>query len=169
MAMRGDDNPYAAPESDLEPESYSRTPSRKLDYAGFFSRFVAMIVDWIIVYTVVLMILLGAERWWKIPWGPPSSVVQPGNLADLGGAIIGWLYFALQESSVAQATLGKKMMGIKVIDLDGQRISFGRATGRHFAKIVSGIICGIGYLMQPFTEKRQALHDSLASCLVVKI
>jgi uncharacterized RDD family membrane protein YckC len=58
-------------------------------------------------------------------------------------------------------------IGIKVTDLNGNRISFGRATGRYFAKILSGMILMIGYIMAGFTEKKQALHDMIASCLVV--
>jgi uncharacterized RDD family membrane protein YckC len=82
-------------------------------------------------------------------------------------AVAGWLYFAMMESSNKMATLGKMAIGIKVTDLNGNRISFGRATGRYFAKILSGMILMIGYIMAGFTEKKQALHDMIASCLVV--
>jgi uncharacterized RDD family membrane protein YckC len=71
------------------------------------------------------------------------------------------------ESSSKQATLGKMALGIIVTDLEGQRISFGKATGRHFSKIVSGIILYIGFIMVAFTEKKQGLHDMMAGCLVV--
>ena len=53
-------------------------------------------------------------------------------------------------------------------DLDGDRISFGRASGRHFAKILSGCLLAIGYMMAGFTEKKQALHDMMAGTLVVR-
>jgi uncharacterized RDD family membrane protein YckC len=59
-------------------------------------------------------------------------------------------------------------LGIRVTDLDGGRISFGRATGRYFGKILSGLILGIGFLMAAFTERKQALHDLLAGTLVVR-
>jgi uncharacterized RDD family membrane protein YckC len=72
------------------------------------------------------------------------------------------------ESSYLQATLGKMAIGIVVTDLEGKRISFARATGRHFAKIISGFILFIGYIMAGFTQKKQALHDLIADCLVVK-
>ncbi len=78
-----------------------------------------------------------------------------------------WLYFALMESSVKQGTLGKMALGIIVTDANGNRISFGRATGRYFGKIISGAILCIGYIMAGFTEKKQALHDMIAGCLVV--
>jgi uncharacterized RDD family membrane protein YckC len=60
-------------------------------------------------------------------------------------------------------------MNLVVTDLEGQRLTFGRASGRFFAKIISGLIpFGIGYIMAGFTEKRQALHDMIASCLVLR-
>jgi uncharacterized RDD family membrane protein YckC len=76
------------------------------------------------------------------------------------------LAFALQESSEYQCTLGKRVLKIYVTDLEGRRISFGQATGRHFGKIVSAIILGIGYIMAGFTEKKQGLHDMMAGTLV---
>lgn len=81
--------------------------------------------------------------------------------------ILGWLYYALMESSSRQATLGKMALGIIVTDTEGQRVSFAKATGRHFGKIVSGIILYIGFIMIAFTEKKQGLHDIMANCLVV--
>jgi hypothetical protein len=78
-----------------------------------------------------------------------------------------WLYFALFESSKSQATPGKMAMGIKVVDDVGQRVGFGRATGRYFGKIVSGLILNIGYLLAGWTARKQALHDMMASTLVV--
>jgi uncharacterized RDD family membrane protein YckC len=82
--------------------------------------------------------------------------------------VLNWLYFSLLESSGWQATLGKKALGLEVTDLAGRRISFGRATGRFFAKYISAIILMIGFLMAGFTEKKQALHDILAGTLVIR-
>jgi uncharacterized RDD family membrane protein YckC len=78
-----------------------------------------------------------------------------------------WMYFAAFESSGFQATLGKKAMGIIVTDLKGKRISFGRASVRYLAKTLSFSIMLIGFFMAAFTERKQALHDILANCLVV--
>jgi uncharacterized RDD family membrane protein YckC len=89
-------------------------------------------------------------------------------LGNIVGVILGWLYFALMESSSRQGTLGKMALGIKVTDLSGNAISFGRATVRHFGKILSTIILLAGYLMVAFTAKKQGLHDMIAGCLVVK-
>ena len=83
--------------------------------------------------------------------------------------IINWLYHALLESSVKQATLGKMVLKIKVTDLNGQRISFWRATARHFSKSLSTLTLLIGFLVAEYTAKRQALHDKITGYLVVKI
>jgi len=82
--------------------------------------------------------------------------------------IAGWLYFSLMESSKFQGTIGKLALGIIVTDMEGNKISFGRATGRYFGKIVSAIILYVGFMMAGFTEKKQGLHDILASTLVWK-
>ncbi len=81
--------------------------------------------------------------------------------------LIRWLYFAIMESSSYQATFGKQLLDIKVTDMEGKRISFWRATIRYFAKILSGMIFYLGYLMIGFTEKKQGLHDIIAGTLVV--
>ena len=82
---------------------------------------------------------------------------------------LGWLYFAGMESSERQATFGKSVVSLRVTDLEGRRLSFKHATGRFFAKIVSGLIpLAIGYIMAGFTEKKQALHDMIAGTLVLQ-
>src|SRR6202035_5143373 len=83
-------------------------------------------------------------------------------------AALAWLYYALLESSSWHATLGKMALRLQVTDLEGRRIGFGRASGRFFGKIISGMILYIGFLMAGFTEKKQALHDMMAGCLVIK-
>jgi uncharacterized RDD family membrane protein YckC len=142
------------------------------NYAGFWKRFIALLIDsvilgiviWIVQLVLIIPIMGG---------GGPSS---PGAAGALGAGmvvlslveIVGfWLYFALMESSAKQGTVGKMVMSIKVTDEGGQRITFGRATGRYFAKIVSSIILFIGYIMAAFTEKKQALHDIMAKTLVL--
>jgi uncharacterized RDD family membrane protein YckC len=143
-------------------------------YAGFWRRFVASFIDSIILSVVGCVIGAIVGLLFTLP-----QVATSGKVADeyaviaqavayLLGTVLGWLYFALMESSSMQATLGKMAIGLYVTDLNGQRISFGRATGRHFGKIVSGLILMIGYIMAGFTEKKQALHDIMASCLVTR-
>jgi uncharacterized RDD family membrane protein YckC len=71
------------------------------------------------------------------------------------------------ESSPTQATVGKMVLGIKVTDGEGRRISFDRAIGRNLGKIISAMMLLIGYFMIDFTERKQGLHDIMAKCLVV--
>ena len=135
-----------------------------MQYAGFWKRFVAALLDGIILY--ILGALIGG--FFGFLYGATLRTTEGiQNISVILGIVIGWLYYALSESSFKQATLGKQAMGIIVTDLDGKRISFGRATGRHFGKIISSLILGIGYIMAAFTEKKQALHDIMAGCLVV--
>ena len=63
---------------------------------------------------------------------------------------------------------GKKLLGLRVTDLDGERIGFGRATGRHFGKLFSWLTSGVGFMMAGFTKEKQALHDRLAGCRVCR-
>jgi len=97
-----------------------------------------------------------------------SSFMPRILLSNLLFVLAGWLYYALMESSSLQATLGKLAMGSIVTDLDGDRVSFLRATGRYFGKIISNIILMIGFMMGGFTERKQALHDMMAGCLVIQ-
>jgi uncharacterized RDD family membrane protein YckC len=80
--------------------------------------------------------------------------------------VIQWLYFALMESTRG-ATLGKMALGVIVTDMDGNRPSFGRASGRYFAKIISGLTLGLGYVIAGFSQQKQALHDMISGCLVI--
>ena len=93
---------------------------------------------------------------------------MPGLGGSLISLIIGWLYSAVMESGEGQATFGKRALGLKVTTTEGQRISFGQATGRHFGKIISAIIIFIGYLMMLWDDRKQTLHDKMADTLVVK-
>jgi uncharacterized RDD family membrane protein YckC len=145
--------------------------ARGLRYGGFWIRFVAAIIDGIIVQAVVLPLsfLVGGVT----GMAGAMSGVQNTGLQIMGGAfgfVIGvagsWLYEALMESSVRQATLGKMIFQMKVTDLSGNRITFARATGRYFAKWLSGLTLFIGYIIAGFTERKQALHDMVAGTLV---
>ncbi|MCX6689724.1 MAG: RDD family protein [Methanoregula sp.] len=91
-------------------------------------------------------------------------------VASLGMLIIviPWVYFAGFESSRSQATPGKVLVHAVVTDLDGDRVSFARATLRHFGKFISLLIIFIGFLMIAFTKKKQGLHDKIGGCLVLR-
>ena len=91
------------------------------------------------------------------------------NLIDDGFILlVWWVYIAAFLSSSWQATPGKKVCGLKVVDYNGSRISFAQATGRYFAGFLSVITLGIGFVMIAWTARRQGLHDMMASTLVVK-
>jgi len=151
-------------------------------YAGFWLRFVAYIIDDIIMGFVGFLIsipFIGGIVFSAIGIGENPENTEnlvKGLVGILGSVfglivvavILGWLYFALMESSKSQATLGKMALGLKVTDLDGDPISFARATARYFGKIISGMILYIGYILAGLTEKKQALHDIMAACLVVR-
>ena len=140
-----------------------------MEYAGFWIRVLAYIID------AIILGIAGA-----VIGGIFGGVIGAtgGDMSDpLGGAnlllnavslVLGIAYFAGLESSDWQATVGKKALGLVVTDTAGNRITFGRAIGRYFGKILSGLILLIGYIMIAFTERKQGLHDMLASTLVVK-
>jgi uncharacterized RDD family membrane protein YckC len=134
-------------------------------YAGFWWRFVAALIDGIIVWAG--SIAVGATIAAIGIFGDFTDDFGTGllGLVDIVGV---WLYFALQESSGRQATVGKRCCGIVVTDLDGNRISFGRATGRYFGKFISSLILMVGYMMAGWTRRKQALHDIMAECLVLR-
>jgi len=134
-------------------------------YAGFWKRFAAFIIDGLILMVCGFIIGGFIDLVHEFTTGTSAGA---GALGNLGGIILGWLYFAIMESSSTQGTLGKMALAIKVTNLSGNRISFGRATGRHFGKIISAFILLIGYLMVAFTSRKQGLHDMMAGCLVVK-
>jgi uncharacterized RDD family membrane protein YckC len=147
----------------------SMQPPSHLVYAGFWLRFAAIIVDGIIFLplSIVSYLLQSAAN----HVDEPSAKILLGLFMICYGIfeiVARWLYFALMESSSWQATLGKRLLGIRVTSLDGQRIGFGRATGRYFGKILSALILFVGFIMAGLTERKQALHDMLAGTLVVR-
>lgn len=134
-------------------------------YAGFWLRCAAMLLDLVIVVIGSFLIGLVLGLFLAI-----SSISTEGmdGVFQIIGIVICWLYFALMESSPLQATVGKRICGIKVTDMQGSPVSFGRATGRHFSKILSYLIILMGFFMTGWTTKKQALHDMIAGCLVVR-
>src|SRR3984957_9884348 len=156
-----------------------------VQYAGSWLRVVAYLIDPIVV-SVGFMALF-------IPFAIMTGLtavlgnIHPGEDPRDIGAVLGgtfflglftvvslaflgaWLYHAKMESSSWQATLGKKALNLRVTDLNGAQVSFNRATGRHFAKLITGLIpLGVGFMLAGLTERRQALHDMIAGCLVLR-
>ena len=122
-------------------------------YGGFWERVGAVLIDFVILIVVEVLFIY---------------FLLPELLAGIFNLVLGWLYFALMESGVGQATIGKRAVGLKVTDMNGARISFAQATGRYFGKILSGMILLIGYLMMIWDNKKQTLHDKMAGTLIVK-
>jgi len=165
--------------STLPPVTMYVAPQR---YGGFWRRFVAIIIDSILVSIVLTPVRLlfipprlfqGLLSMSNTDHPDPTQLMAamtPLFAATFKIAaisiVVKWLYEALLTSSSRQATVGKMALGMKVTDLAGNRISFARATGRHFAKIVSGMILWIGFIMAGFTQRKQALHDFMAGTLV---
>src|ERR1700686_2471205 len=175
-------NTYPTASQTASPVVYAQ-PS--VQYAGFWLRVVAYLIDSIIL-SVGFMALF-------IPFAIMTGLtavlgnIHPGEDPRDVGAVLGgtfflglftvaslaflgaWLYHAKMESSSWQATLGKKALNLRVTDFYGARISFARSSGRHFAKLITGLIpLGVGFMLAGLTERRQALHDMIASCLVLR-
>lgn len=114
-----------------------------------------------------------ASTFMKFPGGvatPPTLTSLP-QLTPVAFAVTFtaiWFYYTIFEASVWQATPGKRALRIYVADLQGQRVTVARAAARNLAKIVSNLTFLAGYLIAGFTEKKQALHDILTSCLVLR-
>jgi uncharacterized RDD family membrane protein YckC len=151
-------------------------------YAGFWLRFLAHIIDDVLIgfvfgiFILLWVAVVGIDYLRAMFEGfkgenPEFPVALLGAivLVSLVASLSTWLYYALTESSQYQGTLGKMTLGLTVTDLQGRRITFGRATGRFFAKIITGLVpFGVGYMMAGFTDKKQALHDMIANCLVLR-
>lgn len=182
-AQSGPPEPEVAPRPQGPAEAYTPTaatptvfpayvaPSASVRYGGFWIRFLAVIIDAIVVGIVVWPISAMIALAIGIAGGAVSMPtigvhVVRGIVGFAFSACANWIYEAGMESSSKQATLGKMALGLKVTDLEGRRISFARATGRHFAKLLSGMTLLIGYIMAGFTERKQALHDMIAGTLV---
>jgi uncharacterized RDD family membrane protein YckC len=154
----------------------------RVEYAGFWLRLVALLIDNVILglglfLIVIPLIFLTGFRRFLDEFHPGEALNDAGIfmlvvfffLVATGALVFTWLYHALMECTEWQATVGKKALGLVVTDMAEQRVSFSRATGRHFGKIITNLIPAfIGYILAGFTDKKQALHDMLAGCLVLR-
>ena len=139
-------------------------------YAGFWLRAAAALIDCVAMFipflitasiAILVIRLVSAAKGYD-PGGMILAVLPAVTI------LAAWFYFALLESSPWRATLGKKAVGLCVSDIEGHRLTLGRALGRNLAKCLSTLSVGIGYMMCGFTKKKQALHDMIASCLVLR-
>jgi uncharacterized RDD family membrane protein YckC len=172
-----------APPMGAVPMNYVPVPV--MPYAGFWLRAVAYLLDALIVGVVTVPIIIGLAVATGLSAALGSMGESAGNdpaaifatagfvmffslliLILLGGL---WLYYALLESSNWQGTVGKKALGLIVTDLEGRRVSFARATGRFFSRLITGLVpLMIGYILAGITAKKQALHDMIAGTLVLR-
>lgn len=159
--------PNSGPAAPPPPPVWDATPTgtaAQVAYGGFWIRVVAYIIDAILV-SIVLGVVTAV---FGVKYIDIDNLDHYDPTANLLSILVFWLYFALMESSERGATVGKMAMGLRVVTNDGKRLSFMNATGRYFAKILSAIIFGIGFLMVAFTDRKRGLHDMIASTLVIK-
>lgn len=162
----------------------STTNESKTIYGGFWIRFVAFIIDSIIIdflEIIIILPILGAfgvsiggleglrnmENWTDVAL--VSLIAGVSGTLIITSLVVQWLYYALMHSSNWQATLGKRAVGLKVVDGNDVRINFTTASLRYLGKIVSGLILCIGFIMAAFSVKKQALHDMIASTYVIRV
>ena len=149
-------------------------------YGGFWIRFLAHLIDHVILgavaaplffITVLPSIIRIARQAERDQEPSPEMIIAivSSVFVYIAVAFVGqWLYEALLTSSSWQGTIGKRVLRLKVVDEAGNRISFGRSTGRFFAKILSSMFFCIGFIMIGFTERKTGLHDMLAGTKVMK-
>ncbi|MFM8622340.1 MAG: RDD family protein [Holophagaceae bacterium] len=128
-------------------------------YAGFWLRFVALIIDYVILGFAAFFMDAGLSLSFE-------SDLET-EFSEMIAFLLTWFYFAWMESQYG-ATFGKQAFKLEVTDINGGRVTFMQATGRYAAKLLSlGTAC-IGFAMAGFTKKKQGLHDIISECLIIK-
>jgi uncharacterized RDD family membrane protein YckC len=133
------------------------------EYAGFWRRMIALLIDYIALYLPTLYISYFAGYMLRGHLGY-YKIVLVGIIISL---LVAWLYWTLCESSPWQASLGKRLMGIFVTDIDGERLTFAQSGKRTICKVLSLLPFGLGFAAAAFTTKKQALHDLITDSVVV--
>lgn len=166
------DSPYAPPAAPLLYESPVHQGG-EIVYAGFWKRFAAYTIDGFITsiasYAIQLPLFfsMGMFSGGFEQETPTGGMVLALIVSYAVAILLPMFYFAWFHSSGKQATPGKMAVGIKVVTETGARISFARGVGRYFAAWISSFILLIGFIMAAFTDRKRALHDMIASTLVV--
>jgi uncharacterized RDD family membrane protein YckC len=141
-------------------------------FAGFWLRAVAYLIDNILMSVLFALVAsFHPYTFLKSPDAASISLAAPPQLTPIAIAlwiIVSWFYFTMFEASTWRATPGKRILRLYVADLSGKRVTFVRAAARNLARSISNLTFLVGYLVAGFTEKKQALHDILASCLVLR-
>ncbi|MEA2478034.1 MAG: hypothetical protein QOC87_2233 [Actinomycetota bacterium] len=139
--------------------------------AGFWKRFVAAIIDGVLlgIVNAGISAAFGQSLVTTTHTNGTSSVhIQATGIAFILEIAIAVAYFGYFEGGSTGATLGKKAMGIRVIDFSsGAPIGFGRAVLRYFARFLSAVVCLLGYLWMLWDKEKQTWHDKISTTLVV--
>lgn len=134
------------------------------ELAGFGDRFLAFVIDAVIVFILTFIIgsvIMGI-------YISMTGITDIDNISNIPFIVFNFLYYALFECTKFQATPGKMVMKLRLVNKDGERITFPKALLRYIAKMLSSIILGLGFL-SIFTDlKKRALHDRLSEVYVVK-
>ena len=130
-------------------------------YAGFWRRIASITID-----IVILWVPASLFRWCAPYLGVEGITLEVIDFIYL--MMVWFLYYGFLESSSRQATLGKQMMGLKVVNYEGERVSFLIAAGRFLTQFISILPLGFGIFMIGWTEKKQGIHDMLLKCVVIR-
>lgn len=124
-------------------------------------RFFAGMIDFILLFSPTIFAGIFART--SVILGMSSGV----EAIILFTFVAAWFYFVGFESSRFQATPGKMLIGIKVVDLNGEKVNIKIANIRFWGKMLAILFFFLGCLIIPFTPKKQGLHDYLAKTLVI--
>jgi len=150
--------PQASGAPNPQPVSSQGFNPAQAHYAGFWRRTAAALIDGLVLLLPSYLLVAALAA---------AGMSKAAMTVHLALILAQWLYFAGMESSERQGTLGKRAMGMWVCDMNGERISFGVASGRYFGKLLSSLLLCLGYLMVAFTERKQGLHDKMAGTVVL--
>jgi uncharacterized RDD family membrane protein YckC len=141
--------------------------TEEMRYAGFWIRVAATLIDQIILYVVNLPIsLLSPFLIQHYKSSPSYFFILQGNIM-LFGLILSAAYEVILIGKYG-ATVGKMVFQLRVVTDDRKRVTYLRALGRNFAKSISSLICGIGYIMVAFDNEKRGLHDQICNTRVIR-
>lgn len=170
-------NPYGAPEHGHVHLSEVGPEKRNVEFAGFWIRFAARLIDELLIGAVLMVVMfLGIGMIYGLTGGKFDPEDETYSVL-FAVAYLGWcavclitpvVYYTIMEASSWQASLGKKAIGLKVVNQSGYPISLGQSLGRNLGKLLSGMICSIGFIMAGFDDRKRALHDMMASTYVIR-
>jgi len=133
-------------------------PEGPIAYAGFWIRFLAILIDGFIV---------GAVFWWPFRFHGSSDA----DVFAIVGSILylaAWFAYFILMTGYRGQTLGKMVLRLKVYNQDMTKVDFGTSAAREFSKILSAIILYIGFIMAGFDDRKRALHDRIAGTCVIR-